>query len=33
MKKMMAISFTNNKEDPKISLLCELLMFIQCDDV
>lgn len=33
MKKMMAISFTNNKKDPKFSFLCDLLMFMQFDDV
>lgn len=33
MKKMMATSLINNKKDPKFSFLCELLMFIQFDDV
>lgn len=33
MKKVVAISFTTNKKDPKFSFLCELLTFMQFDYV
>lgn len=32
VKKVMATSFTNDKNDPKYSFLCQLLMFMQFDD-
>lgn len=31
VKKVTATSFTNDKNDPKYSFLCQLLMFMQFD--